>query len=230
MTNGRPWNSLLIDGRILLDLPPTALIEMQRLGLDLTEIDVIFITHLHADHLFGLPFLLLEYCTRRERSRPLYVVGPSGIELRSRTLCDLAWPGMRKAGFEPHVPISYLEVTQAGEYHAGELAFTAVQLEHFDLTAFGYRFTHREKTIAYTGDTTDCGQLGELLDGADVAIIELTYPNATDDPGHMDAPAAAHWAKKLQAQGTHVFATHMSELPEPIDGLTICEDCRTYYI
>lgn len=204
--------------------------ELQRFDLDLTEIDTIFISHLHADHMFGLPFLLLEYCIRREREQPLYIIGPIGLEETTETLCDLAWPDMRKAGFEPHVPISYIEVTEDGEYRAGDLAFTAVQMEHFTLTAFGYRFTCKGRTIAYTGDTGECAQLGKLLDGVDVAIVELTHPKQSDDPGHMDAPAVTYWMKKLREQGTRVFATHMSETPDPVDGLTICEDCQTYYI
>jgi len=203
---------------------------MLRLGLDLTEIDVIFISHLHADHTFGLPFLLLEYCIRRERDRPLCIVGPPGIEEMTDTLCELAWPDMREAGFEPHVPVSYVEVSGDGEYQAEGLPFTAIQMEHFTLAAFGYRFDCRGKTFAYTGDTADCEQLDRLLDGVDVAILELTHPRPSDDPGHMDAPAVAHWMKRLRAQGSLVFATHMSETPDPIDGLEICEDCRTYYI
>ena len=230
LTDGRRWNSILIDGRILLDLPPTAVVELQRLDLDLTEINVVFISHLHADHMFGLPFLLLEYCIRRERDRPLYIVGPPGIEERTETLCDLAWPDMREAGFEPHVPISYVEVTEDGDYRAGDLTFSAVRMKHFNLAAFGYRFEYESRTIAYTGDTGECEQLGKLLGGVDVAILELTHPKRSDDPGHLDAPAVTYWVKKLREQGTRVFATHMSETPDPIDGLEICEDCQTYFI
>ena len=230
LTDGRRWNSLLVDGRILLDLPPTAVVELQRLHLDLTEIDVIFISHLHADHMFGLPFLLLEYCIRRERSKPLYIVGPPGIEETTETLCDIAWPDMREAGFEPHVPVTYVEVTEDGEYRAGDLAFTAVRMEHFTLAAFGYRFEHKGRTIAYTGDTGECAQLGKLFEEADVAIIELTHPVKSEDPGHLDVHVVEHWMRKLKARGTRVFATHMMETPEPTEGLEVCEDCKTYYI
>ena len=183
MTDGRRWNSLLVDGRILLDLPPTAVVELHRLDLDLTEIDIVFISHLHADHMFGLPFLLLEYCIRRERERPLYIVGPPGIEETNETLCDLAWPDMRQAGFVPHVPVSYVEVDKDGEYQAGDLSFSAVRMEHFTLTAFGYRFTYKGRTIAYTGDTGECAQLGKLLSDSDVAIIELTHPEKSELAG-----------------------------------------------
>lgn len=230
LTDGRRWNSILIDGRILLDLPPTAIVELQRLEFDLTKIDAIFISHLHADHMFGLPFLLLEYCVRLARGQPLYIIGPSGIEETTETLCELAWPDMRKAGFEPRVPVAYVEVRETGDYQAGDLAFSAVQMEHFALAAFGYRFVYKGRTIAYTGDTGECAQLGKLLDGVDVAILELTHSRPSDDPGHMDTLAVTHWMRKLRQQGTVVFATHMSETPDPIDGLELCEDCQTYYI
>jgi len=230
LTDGRRWNSILIDGRILLDLPPTAVVEMRRLGLDLTAIEAILISHLHADHMFGLPFLLLEYCVRLERDRPLFIVGPPGIEERTETLCDLAWPDMRDDGIELHVPVTYVEVSEDGDYRAGGLSLTAIQMEHFNLTAFGYRFTYEGRTIAYTGDTGECEQLQRLLEGADVAVLEWTHSTRSNDPGHMDAPAVAHWMTRLRDQGSRAFATHMMETPDPIEGLTICEDGETYYI
>jgi len=230
LTDGRQWTSTLVDDRILLDLPPTAVVELQRLKLDLTAIDVIFISHLHADHNFGLPFLLLEYCIRRQRERPIHIVGPPGIEEQTEALCDLAWPHLRKAGFEPHVPVAYVEVTEGGDYQAGDLAFRAVRMEHYALTAFGYRFNVDGRTIAYTGDTANCEQMGELLDHVDVAILEWTHPQASQDPGHMDAPAISYWIDQLRSQGTRVFATHMSHTPDPVDGIQICEDGKTYYV
>ena len=230
LNDGRRWNSLLIDGRILLDLPPTAVVEMHRLGLDLAAIDVIFISHLHADHMFGLPFFLLEFCIRRERDRPIHVVGPPGIEEATCTLCDLAWPDMREAGFAPHLPVSYIEVEGDSDGRAGDLPFTAVRMEHFTLTAFGYRFEYEGRTFAYSGDTADCEQLRRLLDDADVAILEWTHPRPSSDVGHMDAPAIARWMDFLREQGSAVFATHMSETPQPMDGLQICEDGETYWV
>ena len=230
LTNGRDWTSLLLDQRILLDLPPTAVPQMYRLGIEPTGIDLIFISHMHADHTFGLPFLMLEYCVRRHRSEPLTIIGPVGIRKYTFDLCDLAWPQLRNNGFEPKVPLRFLEISQAGEYRTDGLAFEAVSMEHFDLDAFGYRLSYKGRTIAYTGDTGASAPLDQLLSGADVAIVELTHPPASDDPGHMDLPSFRRLAERLVDQGTRVIATHMGVIPDPINGVEFCMDGETLWI
>ena len=230
LADGRNWSSLLLDQKIVLDLPPTSIPQMIRMGVDFSRIEHIFISHLHADHMFGLPFLLLEYCIRRERDNPLYIIGPPAIEQVTYQLCDIAWPDLRKVGFEPRIPLKFIEIPQAGDYQAGDFPFSAVCMDHFDLDAFGYRFSYKERTIAYTGDTGKGAQLHQLLDDVDVAILELTHPRASKDPGHMDQPTFVKIAEWLQAQGSTVVATHMSETPDPIPGVEICEDGNTIWI
>ena len=229
LTDGRMWNSLLLDRRILLDIPPTAVTALHRLGVDLTEIDVIFVSHLHADHMFGLPFFLLEYCTRYKREAPLYIVGPSTIERTTHELCEMAWPNMRGAGFEPHVPLVFVEVSE-GSHRAGDLEFEALRMSHFDLEAYGYRFTYKDRIIAYSGDTCACTPLSRLLDKADVAILEMTHVEASDDEGHLDSITVSGLKDLPCCRDSKIFATHMGTVPDPIEGITLCEDEQTYYV
>jgi len=221
----------LIDGRILLDLPPTAIPQLDRLGQDASEIDQIFISHLHADHLFGVPFLLLAYCLVYERTRPLYLIGPVGLSRTVKALCSLAWPDMERHGFRPRVPVSYVELAREGTYSAGEQSFDAFPMQHFDLPAFGYRFAHRGRTFAYSGDTGECPGLDRLIGGADVAILEMTYAKRPGDPGHLDAESVRRTTSALRRRGATVLATHLGpEAVPPIDGLTVCEDGATYWV
>jgi ribonuclease Z len=52
--------------------------QLLRSGLGLVDIDVILLTHLHGDHILGLPGLVKTYGLRG-RERPLRVVGPRGV-------------------------------------------------------------------------------------------------------------------------------------------------------
>ena len=75
----RYWNSFVLDGRILVEPAPTVLPHLRRCGVAAGDLDVIVISHFHADHTFGWPFLLLEVL-QQGRDRPLFVVGPPDVE------------------------------------------------------------------------------------------------------------------------------------------------------
>ncbi|MEW5825412.1 MAG: MBL fold metallo-hydrolase, partial [Candidatus Bipolaricaulota bacterium] len=217
-------------GSVPLALPPTAVPQMHRYGIDPTRIDVILISHLHADHAFGLPFLLLEYCVRYERKEPLTLVGPPGIRELSESSCCVAWPDMREAGFHPRVPLVYREARAGASLEAAGIPIEAVPMNHFGLAAFGYRFTVDGKRFAYTGDTGNFDGLRDFLADVDVAIVELTHPAPKNDPGHLDVDAVRRLAASLQARGTRVFATHLSARPKPVEGVTLLDDGGLYYV
>ena len=64
----------------LIDCGATSLVAMNKLKIDRNDIDVVFISHFHADHVAGLPFLILEANYVTKRTRPLNVVGPPGLK------------------------------------------------------------------------------------------------------------------------------------------------------
>ena len=57
---GRMHALALLDGSVMVDAPPTALAQLRRAGVSPAELNHLLITHWHADHTFGFPFILLE--------------------------------------------------------------------------------------------------------------------------------------------------------------------------
>ena len=228
----RFWSSLLLDNRVLLGCPPTAVPQLYRLKKDPTAIDYIFISHCHADHCFGLPFFFLLYAYLYEREEPLYIVGPSGMENTTKKLYDLAWPDLRKQGVQPHAPIHFVEIKADDTVQAGELIFQALRMTHFNMVSYGYRFVYKGREIAFTGDTGECRQLDRLVDGADLVITEFTHAFDSKDSGHLDADAVARLVKRLAGTPKRptILATHLAGDPKPIEGLTICRDGETYLV
>jgi ribonuclease BN (tRNA processing enzyme) len=230
LAEGRLWSSLLLDEKILLSLPPTAIPQLYRLGKDPQAIDHIFISHLHADHFFGLPFFLLLYRYRYTRDTPLYIIGPPGMEEATEQLCSAAWPNLEREELSRRALISFVEIEAEGEFQAGDIGFSTVRMNHFGMDAYGYRFTYNGRKIAFTGDTGACPQLDRLCDGADIAITEFTHAVPSDDPNHLDVETVARLTALLRACGATVLATHMRETPDPIEGLLICRDGGTYLV
>ena len=61
---GRYWNSFVMDTSVLVEPCPTALPNLRRCGFSVEDVEVVVISHFHADHCFGWPF----FCRPRPRS------------------------------------------------------------------------------------------------------------------------------------------------------------------
>ena len=93
---GRFHSCMLLDDSILIDAPPTILHQLQSNNISSAQITDLLITHWHGDHVFGLPFLLLDrrYISDREGNSKLRIhLHPNGIQ-RMKTICELAFQNL----------------------------------------------------------------------------------------------------------------------------------------
>ena len=74
---------------LLIDCGEGTQIAIKEKGWTFKPIDVICFTHYHADHVSGLPGLLLTM-GNAERTEPLLLIGPKG--LKRGALCDRCIP------------------------------------------------------------------------------------------------------------------------------------------
>ncbi|MGQ7949421.1 ribonuclease Z [Providencia huashanensis] len=103
------------------------------------KIDKIFITHLHGDHIFGLPGLL---CSRSMggATEPLTLYGPKGLKQYVETVLSVSESYMT-------YPLNIIEI-QAGQlFDDGELIVTAYPLDH-RVECYGYRIEEHAKSGA----------------------------------------------------------------------------------
>ena len=64
---------------VMIDCGEATQLSVRRQGWSFKPIDVLLVTHFHADHISGLPGLLLTM-GNAERTEPLTIVGPPGVE------------------------------------------------------------------------------------------------------------------------------------------------------
>jgi len=95
----RECGCILVNESIMLDAGPGALLSLKRLHKDTARISHIFLSHFHADHCFGLPFLLLEWMFIAKTEAPLAVIGPAGVAERVHTIMELAYPEIMAMGW-----------------------------------------------------------------------------------------------------------------------------------
>ncbi len=122
---------------ILFDCGEGTQVQLTRARLRPGAIKIICITHFHGDHINGLPGLL-GTLQLNQRTEPLYLIGPEGLERYVRTLARLGVVGMR-------YPLKFIEVTRPGEvYRCQDFSITADRLKH-RITCWGYRLTEPDR-------------------------------------------------------------------------------------
>lgn len=135
------------------------------------KIDKIFFTHLHGDHLFGLPgFLSSRSFLGGEDALTIY--GPAGIR---------AWVEQTLKLTKTHLtyPIHFVEVKEGVVYEDNQFIVTAQPLEHV-IECFGYRIEQKplagqlliDKALAL--GVPKGPMLGKLKSGQDVVLADGT--------------------------------------------------------
>jgi len=110
--------------------------QMLRTAFHPGKLDKIFITHLHGDHLFGLPGLL---CSRSMAGnvQPLDIYGPQGIR-------EFVETTLRLSGSWTDYPLTIHEVTAGLVVDDGLRKVTAYPLAH-PVECYGYRIEEHDK-------------------------------------------------------------------------------------
>jgi ribonuclease BN (tRNA processing enzyme) len=219
---GRAFSSFLLDDRYLFDCGPTVLQQLHKAGLTNDAVDAVFISHFHADHFFGLAFLLLA-AKYGGRTSDLTIVGPPGIQERTEQLLALGYPGVIES---PAYERRYVEVSDGSCQKIGELTLTAARVEHVDeFECFAFRAETGNHSVVYSGDTTLCDGLLRLVDGADVIVTECS---CFEVPVHLGPAGVEAVARK--APGAQLIVTHLdgNDHPNGFDGLHVAEDLKRF--
>jgi len=121
---------LRYQGRLILfDCGEGTQISLRALGWGLKDIELILISHVHGDHVTGLPGLLLTLANSG-RTEDVLIVGPQGFSGIVERLLVVA----------PHLPFSvrYLELGGGECFEHAGLTITCAQAEHH-VPCLGYR-------------------------------------------------------------------------------------------
>ena len=185
-SGGRNQSGYLVeagDFRMLLDCGVTTLVALKRQGLDPAGLDLVLLTHLHGDHVAGLPFLYHEFKHLRRRVKPLLVAGPAGVKSRVETLHRVLFPS--KGGMRRRFEVNYQVLAPGRLFTPGGRGGPGIRpfrVRHQrGRVNFGYRIGWKGKEMAYSGDTGWFPELPSLVRGVSLFLCECTYPTGKSE-------------------------------------------------
>lgn len=142
------------------------------------KITKIFISHLHGDHIFGLPGLLSSRANQGGNS-PLEIYGPVGIKEYVET-------SLKVTGGKLGYRIKYIELKNDGEiFNDKTFSVSAGKLKH-RITCFGYRVVEKPRTGELLVDKLEQYNIpngpifGQLKAGKAVTLNDGTVLNGKD--------------------------------------------------
>ena len=170
------------DQSFVVDCGEGVTTQLLRADRNVAEVQKVFLTHLHWDHILGYAGLVWGGWSA---GRPtLEVWGSPGTKRMHEILFgmlykdDVEWSsgiGYARSGIES------IEIHEIGEglfYERDGLKISATTVKHTCLT-YAYRFEYAGKTIVFSGDTAACGALVKCAQNADLLVQDTC---ATSSP------------------------------------------------
>jgi len=172
--------SILVDAgseRLLIDAGRGALQRLRQMGID--DVPRVFLTHLHSDHIVGLPDLYLTGWLIGHRRVPFAVRGPEGTtammnHLREAFAFDIGFRISDDKVPAEGATLDARDIAEGVAYEANGVRVTAFDVDHRPIEpALGYRIDYGGHSVVLSGDTRFSENLIAHARGADLLIHEV---------------------------------------------------------
>ncbi len=231
INKGLNYNSFIIDEKYLCELPPDIMYTLHKNKININEIETIFISHLHGDHIFGLPFLILELFYNsiniNIKKKKINIFGPAKIKEHSEKLLPLSFIEDHPAVKWMDENINFIEIDDKCTVSF----IPEYDIKYFKLThpieTYGFVLYNRDNKIdlSYMPDTLWNDEIKNVLGNFPKAvIIDLNGQKDDKHKVHISIDDIIEYALPITKNKTVYYGTHLKEeFEEDNDNIKCCK-------
>ena len=178
--------SILVEAgqqKLLFDCGRGAAQRLWQLKIPLRQVNVLFLTHLHSDHVVGIPDLWLTGWIPSafgRRESPFRVIGPAGTkDMMTNMQKSFAWDIQTRSKERNKVDSGALvnarDIEEGFVWEQEGVKVTPFTVRHAEFidSALGYRIDYAGHSVILSGDTRYSENLVRYAKGADVVVHEV---------------------------------------------------------
>ncbi len=209
-----------------------------RMGYPIGNVEAVFLTHFHSDHIDGLGELSTLRWAAGDNTSPLPVYGPQGVERvvagfnaayaqdfvyrhdhHGDTVAPMSGAGMTAIPFAKPAMGELALV-----YEDDGLKVEALAVDHSPVEpAVGYRFSYKGRSLLISGDTTKQENIQNFSKGVDLLVHEALAPNLVN----MMNATAKKLGNPIMAKVTHdILDYHAS----PVEAAETARDAEVGHL
>ena len=199
-----------IDDYILIDCPNGLMKKLRQSDYDFGGLGVVIISHFHGDHDWDMPFLLREFIRGKKREKPLTLIAPAGVMDRYRTLFAMALPEDDFSPIYENAKLEVIEISPEVTREPLEINWYSIKIFkvlHGATESYGVQIKKSGETVGFTCDSVMCDGVRGILDGADLAFVDVTMPAA----GKVHMGLGDLEILKAEFDKCRIFPVHMMD-------------------
>ena len=199
-----------LNTKILVDCGSGVTQRLEQLKVSTADIDALFLTHLHSDHVIDFYQLIIS-SWHSYRTKPWKIFGPIGTKKFVKRIMK-AWEDERnlRIKYEQRSSIRAfnIKVTEFSDY--GKIKIKDLIIEFFSVDhkpvkyAYGFNFYNKNKKLTISGDTRPCENLMKFAQKSDLLLHEVFIEGEIKSVNKMRTKKTLHNVKLYHTPSTIV--------------------------
>ena len=200
---------------------------------DSVDVENIWITHSHLDHISDIAYILDNYFS--QRTKTLNIIGlPKTLRtIKEHFLNDYVWPDFSKIHLSAseQLVVKYKEIELNKKYKIAEDEYIEAFKTDHTVESCGYIFTKEDRSVLITADTFDMTNIYEIINSREdikSVVFECSFPSSMEhlaiSSKHLTPKLLFESMNELKRDDINIYINHikpafLNKIVEEIEGL-----------